>query len=103
MSDFETAVTAVGMAIDAFGLDGKITVKMDSERQHIILDHKVTMRMVNSRNGPEWETRGPPMGGVLALTEDVVDAVVEAMAQVIAQQARGVLYDLFEAVEGDED
>ena len=108
MSDFGTAVTAMEMAVKAFGLEGRISVEMDSDDQCIILDKAVSLQI----EAPHGITRGmravvscideDELESILS-TDDVVEAVIEAVAQVVAQQARVHLIDVFEAVEEDTD
>ena len=43
MSEFASAVTAVEMAVKALGLEGQISVKMDSDAQTIILNEKAVI------------------------------------------------------------
>jgi hypothetical protein len=96
------------MAVKAFGLEGQISVEMDSDDQCIILDRTISLQIEH----PHGITRG--MRAVVSsidedelesilTTDDVVEAVIEAVAQVVAQQARVHLYDIFETVEDDSD
>ena len=108
MSDFGSAVTAVEMAVKAFGLEGQISVEMDSSDQSIILNGAICLEIVQ----PHGITRGvravvssideDELEEVLS-TDDVVEAVIEAVAQVVAQQAREHLREIFETVGEDTD
>ncbi len=107
MSEFGSAVTATEMAIKALGLEDRISVEMDSDDQCITLDRTVSLQI----EAPHGITRGmravvsrideDELESILS-TDDVVEAVIEAMAQVIAQQARSFLYSIFETVDDDE-
>jgi hypothetical protein len=108
MSDFGSAVTAMEMAVKALGLEGQISVEMDSDDQCIILDRTVSLEIVQ----PHGITRGvravvssideDELESILS-TDDVVEAVIEAVSQVVAEQTRVHLYSLFEAVDDDID
>jgi hypothetical protein len=104
MSDFGSAVTAMEMAVKALGLEGQISVEMDSDDQTIILDRTVGLEIVQ----PHGITRGirAVVSSIdddetesMLSTDDVVEAVIEAVAQVVAQQTRAHLYGFFEAVD----
>ncbi len=108
MSEFGTAVTAVEMAVKAFGLEGQISVEMDSDDQCIVLDRVVSLQIEH----PHGITRGTRAvvsmidedeAESILSTDDVVEAVIEAVAQVVAQQARVHLMDVFETVGEDTD
>ena len=109
MNDFGSAVTAMEMAVKAFGLEGQISVEMDSDEQNIILDRTICLEIVQ----PHGITRGmravvssideDELDETFLSTDDVLEAVIEAVAQVVAQQARAHLYTLFESVDEDID
>jgi ribosomal 30S subunit maturation factor RimM len=102
MSEFSSAVTAVEMAMKAFGMDGEIPIKMDSEAQTIQLDNVLLVA-----NGANWRAvtvataEAPDGGEEIAVTTDVVEAVVEATAFLVAQQAKTFLYGIFEDVDDE--
>ncbi len=117
MSDFGSAVTAMEMAVKAFGLEGQVSVEMDSDDQSIILNRTFCLEL-------REDTKILKVAGVtgrsqvghwvvshidedeqesLLTTDDVVEAVIEAVAQVVAEQAREHLYGLFESVDEDID
>ena len=108
MSDFTTAVTAVEMALKAFGLEESVSVKMDSEAPEIVLNGVASIafnqRSTEKRSGRVLAYALYPERGknVICITDDVVEAVVEAVAHVIAEQAREVLYSVFESVEEED-
>lgn len=109
MSDFSTAVTAVEMALKAFQLDEQVSVLVDSEAQTILLDD--TVRISTGKGEADglrsplyaWVARGGRDAEVIVSTDDVVEAVVEAVSHLIAEQARDVLYSIFEAVGSKDD
>lgn len=115
MSEFASAVTAVEMAVKALGLEGQISVKMDSEAQTIVLNEKAVItfpggnEVVASAIGKMGA--GTYLCGLddivptcpIVSSTDVVEAVVEAVAHVVAEQARGFLHTIFETVEDDTD
>lgn len=110
MSDFATAVTAVEMAIKAFGLEGSVSIQMDSEEESIVLDKVASIRV--DQGSAERARSGKVMAyalddegdeDTLVSSDDVVEAVVEAVVHVIAKQAREVLYSIFEAVDDEVD
>ena len=101
MSEFSSAVTAVEMAVKALGLEGQISVEMDSDDQCIILDRTISLQCVQGSGVVVGSIDTDEMEAILT-TDDVVEAVIEAMAQVVAQQARSFLYSIFEAVDDDE-
>jgi hypothetical protein len=103
MSEFSSAVTAVEMAMKAFGMSGEIPIKMDSEAGTIQLDN-----VLLAANGSKWRAitvataEAPESGGdEIVVTSDVVEAVVEATAFLIAEQAKTFLYSIFETVEDE--
>ena len=101
MSDFGSAVTAMEMAVKAFGLEGQVSVEMDSDDQSIILNRTFCLQVgegrtvVSSIDEDELES--------VLDTDDVLEAVIEAVSQVVAEQTRVHLYSLFEAVDDDID
>jgi hypothetical protein len=105
MSEFGSAVTAMEMAVKALGLEGQISVEMDSDNQCIILDRAISLDIVQ----PHGITRGvravvssideDTLDEDILSTDDVVEAVIEAVAQVVAEQAREHLYHIFETVD----
>ena len=108
MSEFGSAVTAMEMAVKALGLEGQISVEMDSNDQTIILNREISLEIVQ----PHGITRGirAVVGSIdedecesILSTDDVLEAVIEAVAQVVSQQTRGFLYSLFETVDDDMD
>lgn len=116
MSEFASAVTAVEMAVKALGLEGQISVEMDSEAQTIILDEKAAITFpggnaVEALSMGFTSTSGTYIQGPSGVTPtrlivsgtDVVEAVVEAVAHVVSEQARGFLHTIFETVEDDID
>jgi hypothetical protein len=103
MSDFSSAVTAMEMAVKAFGLEGQISVEMDSDAQSIILNRTICLEI---REGREFGPRQAVVSSIdedelesILTTDDVVEAVIEAVAQVVAEQAREHLYHIFETVD----
>jgi hypothetical protein len=102
MSDFSSAVTAMEMAVKAFGLEGQISVETDSDDQCIILDRAICLRIEGEGHAVVSSIDEDELGTVLT-TDDVLEAVIEAVAQVVAQQTREHLYVLFESVGEDID
>jgi hypothetical protein len=117
MSEFASAVTAVEMAIKALGLEGSVSVQMDSEAQTIILDEKAVITFPGGSSinasalgevgfGSEAGTYFGGSEGIvptrsIVTGNDVVEAVIEAVSHVIAEQARGFLHTVFEAVDDE--
>lgn len=102
MSDFGSAVTAMEMAVKAFGLEGQISVEMDSDDQCIILNRTICLQIEEGSRAVVSSIDEDELGTVLS-TDDVVEAVIEAVAQVVAEQTREHLYGLFESVGDDID
>lgn len=100
MSDFGSAVTAMEMAVKTFGLEGQISVEMDSDDQSIILDRAICLQIESgaTRRAVVSHIDEDELESILS-TDDVVEAVIEAVAQVVAQQTREHLYGLFETVD----
>jgi hypothetical protein len=109
MRDFGSAVAAMEMAVKALGLEGQISVEMDSDNQTIILNREIGLEIVQ----PHGITSGvravvssideDELDESFLSTDDIVEAVIEAVAQVVAQQTREHLYNLFETVDEDID
>jgi hypothetical protein len=102
MSEFGSAVTAMEMAVKAFGLEGQISVEMDSDDQCIILDRAFCLQIDRQARAVVSSIDEDDVETILS-TDDVVEAVIEAVAQVVAEQAREHLYGLFETVDEDID
>jgi hypothetical protein len=107
MSEFGSAVTAMEMAVKALGLEGQISVEMDSDDQSIILNRTFCLQLTEGSAGVPPHAVVSSLDddelGTVLTTDDVVEAVIEAVAQVVAQQTREHLYGIFESVEDDVD